>query len=124
MPMVTLVKPLQPKNARLPMEVTELGMVTVVKLLQLSNTELPMEVTELGTVTLVKSRQPENAELPMKVTELGMVTEVIFEPFAKYKGSTSTSLPIVTRSKLEVTISPLVEQFRAFQIMSVNPLQP
>ena len=32
--MITLVKPLQPKKVRLPIEVTELGMITLVKPLQ------------------------------------------------------------------------------------------
>ena len=37
-----LVKPLQPLNALMPIEVTELGMVALVKPLQYSNAQLPM----------------------------------------------------------------------------------
>ena len=44
--MVTLVRPLQPENAKSPMRVTELGMVTLVRLLQSENAEFPMLVTE------------------------------------------------------------------------------
>ena len=46
---------------------------TVVRLLQPQNAELPIEVTELGIVTLVRPLQRENALLPIEVTELGMV---------------------------------------------------
>ena len=41
-----LAKPLQPRNAYFPIEVTELGIVTEVKPLQSQNAEEPMEVTE------------------------------------------------------------------------------
>ena len=66
--MMTLVKPLQPKNALQPISVTELGMVTLVKPLQPKNAYQPIEVTELGMVTLVKPLQPLNAKLPIEVT--------------------------------------------------------
>ena len=51
--MVTLVKPVQPENARLPIEVTELGMVTLVKPLQPENARLSIEVTELGIIVFL-----------------------------------------------------------------------
>ena len=43
--MVTLVKPLHPQNAPLPMIVTLLGIVTLFRFLHLSNDHLPMAVT-------------------------------------------------------------------------------
>ena len=52
------------------------GIVTLVKLLQPSNARTPMFVTESGIVTLVSPLQPENAEDPMIVTESGIVTPV------------------------------------------------
>ena len=55
--MMTLVKPLQPKNASSPIEVTELGMVTDVSPLQLLNVELSIRVTEFGIVTDVSLSQ-------------------------------------------------------------------
>ena len=51
--MVTEVKPLQPLNALMPIEVTLLGMVTDVKPLQPLNAHFPMEVTLFGMVTEV-----------------------------------------------------------------------
>ena len=51
--MVTLVKPLQPQNAPLPIEVTELGMVTLVKPMQKKNASSPIEVTELGIIVFL-----------------------------------------------------------------------
>ncbi len=55
------------------MLVTELGMVMEVRPLQYKNAPLPMLVTELPMVTEVRPLQPENADLPIVVTELGMV---------------------------------------------------
>ena len=72
----TDIRPLQPLNAEVPMELTEFPMVTNVKPLQPENAEFPMEVTELGMVTDVKPLHPENAEFPMEVTEFPMVTDV------------------------------------------------
>ena len=43
------------------MLVTELGMVTLVRPLQPENARYPMLVTELGMVTLVRPLQPQNA---------------------------------------------------------------
>ena len=57
----TPVKPLQPLNAFLPIEVTEFGMVTLVKPVQPLNASSLIEVTELGMVTLVKPLHSENA---------------------------------------------------------------
>ena len=84
--MVTLVKPLQPLNAPMPIEVTELGIIVFlhplinvfvavsIMALQFSResyTELP-----LSTFMLVKPLQPLNAPSPIEVTELPMVTLV------------------------------------------------
>ena len=51
---VTLVKQLHPKNAELPILVTEFPMVMLVKLLQAENALLPILVTESGITILVK----------------------------------------------------------------------
>ena len=48
-------------------------MVMEVRPLQYKNAPLPMLVTELPMVTEVRPLQPENADLPIVVTELGMV---------------------------------------------------
>ena len=64
----SVVKPLQPLNARSPMEVTLLPMVTEVKPLQPLNACSPIEVTLFGMVTEVKLLQPLNALPPMEVT--------------------------------------------------------
>ena len=55
---IMLVRPLQLRNAYLPISVTDLGMVTIVKPLQFSNARSPILVTDLGMVTLVKPLQP------------------------------------------------------------------
>ena len=52
--MVMVVKPLQPENALLPIEVTLLGMTTEAKMLHPSKALLPMEVTSLGISMEVK----------------------------------------------------------------------
>ena len=52
-----VVKPLQPLNASLPMEVTLFGMVTEVKPLQPLNASPPMEVTLFPMVTEVNPLQ-------------------------------------------------------------------
>ena len=57
----TVVKPVQPEKAPLPIEVTLLGMVTSVKPVQPEKAELPIEVTLLGMVTSVKLVQYQNA---------------------------------------------------------------
>ena len=48
-------------------------MVTLVKLVQPSNALLPINVTELGMLTLVKPLQPKNAMSPISVTELVII---------------------------------------------------
>ena len=73
LPMVTLVRLVQHKNAYFPMLVTLFGMVMLVKLVQPKNAEFPMLVTLFGMVMLVRLVQPENAEFPMLVTLFGMV---------------------------------------------------
>ena len=75
-PLLTTIdsKLLQPMNAELPIEVTELPIVTEVSPLQLLNALLPIEVTELGILILpVNPLQLLNALLPIEVTELGIV---------------------------------------------------
>jgi hypothetical protein len=69
---VILVKPVQPRNASLPMLKTFSGMVILVKPVQPENALLPILKTLLGMVTLVKPVQPENAPLPMIKTLLDM----------------------------------------------------
>ena len=49
---------------------------SVVKPLQPQNAKYPMEVTLFGIVTEVKPLQPQNADFPIEVTLLGMLTEV------------------------------------------------
>jgi len=50
LPIVTLVKPVQPENAKPPILVTLLGIVILVKPLQPENTAPPMLVTLFGIV--------------------------------------------------------------------------
>ena len=61
LPIVTLVRLLQPENAQYPMLVTLSGIVTLVRLLQSENAHSPMLVTLLGIVTLVRLLQYSNA---------------------------------------------------------------
>ncbi len=58
---VTLVKPEQPWNAKLPTLVTEDGMVIVVKPEQPWNAYAPMVRTDDGMVIVVKPEQPVKA---------------------------------------------------------------
>ena len=84
--MVTLVSPLHPENAELPIEVTELGMyvfmqpvINVLLAVSMMALQLSREsyfALPLTTVILVSPLQYENAKLPIEVTELGMVTLV------------------------------------------------
>ena len=53
----SVVRPLQPLNAKYPMEVTLLGIVTEVKPLQPENALFPIEVTPFGIVIEVKPLQ-------------------------------------------------------------------
>ena len=53
-----LVSPLQPENAQLPIEVTELGMSILVSPLQPENADSPIDVTELGMMMLVRLVMP------------------------------------------------------------------
>ena len=73
------VKPVQPRNAASPMDVTLLGMVIEVKPLHSWNAKFPIDVTLLGMVIEVKPEQPSNAELPIDITLLGMIIEVKLE---------------------------------------------
>ena len=66
------------------MEVTLFGMVMEVRPLQYRNAELPMEVTLLGIVIDVSPLQPWKAYALISVTPLGMVRSFISFPF-KYK---------------------------------------
>ena len=74
-------------------------------------------MTDVNPLQLLK------AKLPISVTELGIVTDVIFEPARKPLGNISTSLPIVADVMPLVGIPPIEEQFFAFQIKLVKPLQ-
>ena len=56
------------------MLVTPLPIVTLVKPLQPLNALFPMFVTPLPIVTLIKPLQPENALSPMLVTQSGITT--------------------------------------------------
>jgi hypothetical protein len=69
---VTLVKP-QPKNALLPMEVTELGMLMLVKPMRPSNALFPIEVTELGIT--VFSQPTINLLLSLSMMALQLLRE-------------------------------------------------
>jgi hypothetical protein len=82
LPIVKLVRLVQPENADSPMLVTPLGMVMLLKPL-LSNAESPILVTLLGIVTLVSPVQPSNASSPTLVMPLGRVTPVRLVQFQK-----------------------------------------
>jgi hypothetical protein len=49
-----LIRPVQPRNARLLMVVTELGIWMLVRLVHPSNAPFPIVVTELGISTYVR----------------------------------------------------------------------
>ena len=55
LPMVALVKPVQPRKAKSPMLVTLLGIVTLVRPVQFSKAEEGIAVTPSGIVTDVTS---------------------------------------------------------------------
>ena len=84
--MVIDVKPLQPENARSPIEVTELGITVFlhpnISVLVADSTialQLFLEsytVFPLSTTMVVKPLQELNAQSPIEVTELGMVIDV------------------------------------------------
>ena len=57
-PTDTVVNPLQPEKALLPIDVTELGMVRDVRPLQPQKAAVPMDVTELPMVSDVNPLQP------------------------------------------------------------------
>jgi hypothetical protein len=73
-----LVSFLQPENAELPIDVTEVCMFTLAKLRQFLNASLPIAVTEDGMFTLVKFWQLRNASMPIAVTEDGIEYAPIF----------------------------------------------
>ena len=77
LPIVTLVSPVQCANVPFLMIVTLSGIVTVFSPVHSSKAAVPMLVTLFGTVTLVRPAQLENALLPMLVTLSGIVTLVI-----------------------------------------------
>ena len=70
--MVILVRPVQSKNALLPIEVTLEGIVILVKL-HPENAPFPIEVTLEGMFTLVRFLHQENALSPIEVTPAGIV---------------------------------------------------
>ena len=69
----TVLKPMQPVNAFLPISVTEFPIATKVKPVQSENASAPISVTESLTVTEASPTQPMNACLPMPNTEFGIV---------------------------------------------------
>ena len=81
--MVTLVRPLQPRKALLPIEVTELGIIVLlqpaikefvdVSIIALQLLRESYFVFPFATLMLVRPLQPQKALLPIEVTELGMV---------------------------------------------------
>ena len=63
------------------MLVTLFGIVTLVRPVQPENARSPMGVTRLGRVTLVRPVQPENAWSPMRVTgRPSMVLGIVAAP--------------------------------------------
>ena len=78
LPLSTLidVKPLQPKKALSPMDVTLLGMVRDVRPLQPEKACSPIDVTLPGMVRDVRPLQPEKACSPIDVTPPGMASDV------------------------------------------------
>ena len=71
-PIVTLVKPLHPRNASLPMLVTLSPIVTLVKPLHPENALPPMLVTLSGIVTEVILSKPLKASLSISSTPSAM----------------------------------------------------
>ena len=128
---MTEVKPVQPEKAELPILVTASGIVTEVKPVQCQKAYLPILVTASGIVTEVKPLQSEKASSPILVTDEGMVIEVKpLNPEHKRDVIFSTLSPKVkvlifvqwanTPSLLR---SPPHEQFRAFHVTEVKPVQ-
>ena len=60
LPMVTLVRPVQSRNAFAPMLVTLSGMVTLVRPVQLANALYPMLVTLIGNGEITASSRGSN----------------------------------------------------------------
>lgn len=73
--MVTEVRP-ERANARIPIYSTDSGMVISVRLVQSPKASLPIEVTELGMSTSARLEQREKADDSIDLTEEGMVTDV------------------------------------------------
>ena len=86
---VTLVSPVQPSNALLPMLVTLLGIATLVSPEQSLNAVPPMLVTLFGIVMLVSPEQSLNADCPMLMIS-----------------SSKVSMPIPFSYILETSIAP------------------
>ena len=100
--------------------------MTEVKPVQPLNAELPITDTDSGIVTEVKPVQPEKAEPPILVTDEGIVTEAKpLNPEHKSDGIFSTLSPnvMVLIGQL-VNGEPFDEQFRAFHVTEVKPVQP
>ena len=99
---VTLVRPLQPANADLPMLVTPFGIVTLVSPRQPENAQSPMIVTLSGIVTLVSPLQFSNTPAPMHVTVLSPNMEgMVMSPVGD--GETATYQEL----KISTVLSPL-----------------
>ncbi len=114
------VKPLQPLNARSPIQVTELGIVSEpLKPLQSRNAFFPMEVTELGIVSEpVKPLQPSNAPFSMIVIFLPMVSvPVIPEQFRN-----AFCAIVVTLNSVPVPLRTTISGIR-IALISADPLR-
>ena len=55
--MDSIIKFEQPRKAKFPMDVTELGMLTEVRPVQFKKAHTPMDLTELGMLTVVRLLQ-------------------------------------------------------------------
>ena len=75
--MVIEVRPVHPKNAELPILVTVSGISILVNLLQFLKDEFPIEVSPKGNET-VSSSKPLNAESPMIESPPVLWTIIVF----------------------------------------------
>ena len=83
-------------------------------------------VTDEGIVTEVKPVQSEKAQVPILVTDEGMVIEVKpLNPEHKFDGIFSTLSPnVMVLIRQLINGEPPDEQFRAFHVTEVKPVQP
>ena len=140
---VTEVKPEQPENAEVFIEVAPSGIITVLRLsfdIPLGNHAavkvvgatplnalLPMEVTLEGIVTEVNPLQPLNAESPIVVTLEGIITVVKPEQPENAESPIVVTLEgIVTEVKLEQleNAPPPISATPSGIVTEVKPVQP